>query len=127
MKRSFFVSIICLIVCFSLLAQSAKTKNVYEMNGYYLSIIDSVRFEIFEVLERSEATYKGNGLWNLSPQTERVLSEGRITKKNNKIICHDSKLNRYYTFTQINDSLLVATKYTVLFTKGDKLKWIYGW
>jgi len=97
------------------------------MNRYYLSVLDSVRFEIFEVLESSEATYKGNGLWNISPSTERVWSAGRVAKKNNKIICYDPSLNRYYIFTQVNDSLLIATKHTAIFTKGDRLKWICGW
>ena len=39
-----------------------------------------------------------------------------------KIICYDPTFKRYYTFDQVDQYTLVATKHTALFSKGDTLK-----
>jgi hypothetical protein len=50
------------------------------------------------------------------------FSEGTFKKKDNTIICYDAVFKRYYTFNQLDEYTLVATKHTALFTKGDTLK-----
>ncbi len=49
----------------------------------------------------------------------------RFKKENNTIVCYDNKLNRYYTFDEIDNYTLVSTKNTALFNKGDTLKLSY--
>ena len=54
--------------------------------------------------------------------TSYHFSEGFFEKKNNQTVCYDKLFNRYYTFDEIDEYTLVATKHTALFTKGDTLK-----
>ena len=51
-----------------------------------------------------------------------VFSRGTCRRNGNRIICFDPRFRRYYTFDQIDEYTLIATRHTALFTKGDTLK-----
>lgn len=125
-KKNLFITFIFLVSIFGVVSQkNIQLSCIYEYGDdiYNLQIFDSTRFEIYQIIEYSEVTPTTNNKGgHATPMVKRIYSSGTVTIKKNKITCYDPTLKRYYTFVQLNDSILIAAKHTALFVKNDTLK-----
>lgn len=121
MKKYIIITIAIFLYLNMLHSQLQVDNTVYNFYDYQLILFDNRKFSIEKKLNHPKATLKAPGLWNISPTELRVMSTGSFTKRRNTITCYDQKLKRYYVFSILNDSMLLSTKSTSIYNRGDTL------
>jgi hypothetical protein len=114
MKKIYFLP----LVFFSLMVFSQTNLKSY---GFYSINFDSCELRIY----RDNKTFEiGTPSYSFEDMffCYEPFSKGSVSFEKNLIQCYDPTLKRRYDFLKVGDSLLIATKHTAVFVKGDTLR-----